>query len=1080
MSYGALVIGSGAAGQQAALDLADSGIQVYLVESAPFLPISSAGSIHHSLNSRYLEIARHPNITLWMNTHIDCVERQGRVFSVELHTQPRYVDLTKCTACGDCIDVCPITVPGTDHQAIFLDGQPGCMAIDRVSTPPCELNCPGNIHVQGYVALAAQGRFQEGIDLIRKAIPFPGICGRVCTHPCEVNCRRNEIDQPVAVRRLKRFLADWELDNNPHQLQIDEVVGSKEQKVAIVGAGPAGMAAAQQLARRGYPVTVFEKLPVIGGMMAIGIPEYRLPFEVITREYQPLRDLGIEIRLNTSIGPGEDLTLDELFEIGYQAVCLAVGAHKSLSLGISGETLPGVIHGIQLLKTINLSQQLDDPFIKADLAGLLPRGDRTRVAVLGGGNTAMDVSRSLRRLGIRDVRLLYRRTRAEMPAMPEEIDDAIQEGVAIDYLVSPLEVLGDTGAGVVGLVCIRNQLGEPDSSGRRRPEPIEGSEFVAEVDLVVLAIGQAPDLNFLGHNPGIGVTRSDRIEIGANNFMTQRPGVFAAGDAVTRDKMVIIEAISMGKQAAVAIEAYLQGDPLPAKGIIPQAIPPHLLELTAEEMKPKPTIPAAKIPLADRQTSFAEMELAFSPEQAISEAGRCLACGPCSECMACVEVCKPGAVIHQQETAFSQLNVDAILMACDPPRHESESPLIGQCVYQADPQNPISGSAIAARVLVDLSPRNQYSQYVTNHRTNAVSSRIGVLVCQCGGEISDVVDTCNVCNQIAKFPDVVHTQALPFSCSNEAAQEISHLVASHQLNTVVLAGCACCALEQVCHSCTYQRVRCKDNLGVFDTHDPEVRFEFINIREQCAWIHRDDPQAATVKAADLVRAAVSSARIKPVRFEALPPNEKSVLVLGGGAAAQYSLSTLMNLQIRADWCEEIPDQVQRIGGQYLVTHEDQVRESLALVLAPEKLDEIPGNLADLAQDGDGPYSGILRETLDPRRSGIVICDPQFDPELCGTAAAARLMAWFGQVDRRKTNPGAIVNSSRCRACSTCVEICEYIAPEIVTARGARTAWIDPALCEGCGTCAAHCPSGAIRTGNLSESQLEATLEGLLA
>ncbi|MFH1634647.1 MAG: FAD-dependent oxidoreductase, partial [Chloroflexota bacterium] len=600
MSKGALIIGGSVAGLQAALDLADSGIKVHLVESSPFLGSSGAATVpQHLLNARMLEIAKHPNVDVWTNTRLNRAEGEAGRFHVELRRHPRYVDLTKCTACGDCIEVCPVTVPGTDHKVIHLGSQPGCASIDKLGKPPCANTCPGGIHVQGYVALTAQGRFQEAIDLIRDAIPFPGICGRVCTHPCEINCRRAEVDQPVAIRLLKRFLADWELEqesegaggmgsggawehggegaweqggegageqggegaweqgcegasevtfrnkppairHSPPAIRHSPFAIRHSKSVAIVGAGPGGMAVADQLARRGYGVTVFEKLPVIGGMMALGIPEYRLPREVIAREYQHIQDLGVDIRLNTSIGPGGDHTLEDLFDLGYQAVCLAVGAHRSLNLRIPGEELPGVVHGIDLLKNISLSQQLDDPRYRSNLQQTLSRGTDTRVAILGGGNTAIDVLRSLKRFGLKDVRILYRRTRHEMPAMPEEIEDAEREGAVIEFLVSPVRVLGDDESGVTGLECIRMKLGEPDSSGRRRPVPIADSEFVVDLDVVVLAIGQAPDLSFLGQDHGIAVTRHDRINVADISFMTNKSGVFAVGDAVTRDNMVVI------------------------------------------------------------------------------------------------------------------------------------------------------------------------------------------------------------------------------------------------------------------------------------------------------------------------------------------------------------------------------------------------------------------------------------------------------------------------------------------------------------------------------------------------------------
>ena len=335
MSNGALVIGGTLAGVQAARDLADSGISVHLVESTPFLGKNHSVSIpDHLITSRMLEIAKHPKITVWTNTHVEQAESDPDRFRITLRQHPRYVDLTKCTACGDCLAVCPVSIPETEHKAIYLPaaGQPGCAAIDKQGISPCSHACPGGIHVQGYVALISQGRFQEAFDLIQDAIPFPGICGRVCMHPCEVNCRRGEVDAPVSIRLLKRFVSDWveTAGSRPPELKIDYAPDAKQ--VAVVGSGPAGMTVADRLARLGYRVTVYEKLPVTAGMMAVGIPAYRLPRDVIAREYQRIQDLGVEIRLNTAIGPDGDYSMDDLFDMGFSAVCLAIGAHNSLSL----------------------------------------------------------------------------------------------------------------------------------------------------------------------------------------------------------------------------------------------------------------------------------------------------------------------------------------------------------------------------------------------------------------------------------------------------------------------------------------------------------------------------------------------------------------------------------------------------------------------------------------------------------------------------------------------------------------------------------------------------------------------------
>ena len=457
MSSGALIIGSSKAGIQAALDLADSGIPVQLITSSPFLSNNeNSDQPPHVINTRLLEIAKHPQITVWTNTHLKHTDGQPGAIQIKLQQHARYIDLEKCTACGDCIEVCPVTVPDTDHKAIYLskDHQPQCAVIEKQGTAPCTNSCPGGIPVQGYVALIAEGRYREALDLIEAAIPFPGICGRICTHPCEDACRRSEVDGPVSIRALKRFVADWALDQ-PEEKQTEDIAFAPDAKqVAVVGSGPAGMTVADRLSRLGHRVTIFEKLPVIAGMMGIGIPAYRLPRDVIAREYRRIQNLGVDIRLNTAIGPDGDHAIDDLFDMGYNAVCLCIGAHKSLNLYIPGETLPGVVQGIDLLKAISLSQQLVDSIYQQTLDRMIWRGEHkksARAVVLGGGNTAMDTARSLKRLGFSDVRIVYRRSRAEMPALPEEVEEAEKEGILIDFLMSPVQVLGDEKTGVTGI-----------------------------------------------------------------------------------------------------------------------------------------------------------------------------------------------------------------------------------------------------------------------------------------------------------------------------------------------------------------------------------------------------------------------------------------------------------------------------------------------------------------------------------------------------------------------------------------------------------------------------------------------------
>ena len=402
---------------------------------------------------------------------------------VTLNKQARYVDLEKCTGCGECAKVCPVTIKDefnidlSTRQAIYRSypqAIPSAFAISKLDRAPCTMTCPAHINVQGYIQLIKMGKYTEAVKLIMDRAPIPGTLGRICPHPCEEKCRRQEVDEPLAISGLKRFAAD----------QVDlgtinpPLVEAKSDKVAIIGSGPAGLTCAYHLALQGYRPTIFEALPEPGGMLRVGIPQYRLPREVLKGEIDNILRLGVELKLNTALG--KDFTLDSLFEKGYKAVFLGIGCHEGRSLGIPGENMDGVMQGVDFLRRHNLGQEIE--------VG-------KRVAVIGGGNVALDVAGAARRYGA-TVTIVYRRSREEMPAHAWEIDQGLCEGIKILYQVAPLEVRAEKGK-VETLLCQQMDLAERDSSGRRRPIPIAGAEFELPVDLVVAAIGQEAGVDVL-------------------------------------------------------------------------------------------------------------------------------------------------------------------------------------------------------------------------------------------------------------------------------------------------------------------------------------------------------------------------------------------------------------------------------------------------------------------------------------------------------------------------------------------------------------------------------------------------------
>ncbi len=478
----------------------------------------------------------------------------------------------------------------------------------KIAPPPCQRACPIGMDVPTYVALIAQRKFDEALEVIRWDNPLPAVCGRVCPHGCESECKRGEVDTPVSICSLKRFVLDYERAKGTDIVPKKEA--QRKEKVAVVGSGPAGLTVAHDLALWGYAVTVFEALPKAGGMLRSGIPEYRLPADVLDIEIDAIRKLGVEIRTNAPVGKGgtpfDDLTKQ------FDAIFLSVGAHKGLKLGVPGEDkFDGCLDCITFLEGVNIGKDLKKP------------GEK--IAIIGGGNAAMDAARTAVRLGCPEVNVVYRRSRAELPADPSEIEAAIDEGVSFHYLVQPTRVLGVEGK-VTGIECIKTELGKPDMSGRRRPLPVEGSEFILSCDVVIPAISQTPQLEFLPKSHGFKTTKWNTLEVNPETLETSVRGVFAGGDAVS-GPATVIEAIAAGQRAAVSIHNYLRNGEDHKDHRIPRTYKKIArVELTDEEKSTlrRPEMPS--VPVADRKGSFKEVELGFDIEVAVNEAKRCLRC----------------------------------------------------------------------------------------------------------------------------------------------------------------------------------------------------------------------------------------------------------------------------------------------------------------------------------------------------------------------------------------------------------------------------------------------------------------------
>ncbi|HPA45910.1 MAG TPA: NAD(P)-binding protein [bacterium] len=653
-----LVCGAGVAGIQASLDLSAAGFRVYLVEESPAVgggmsrldktfPTGDCATC--IISPKLVECMRDLNIDVFTLSDVLDIEGEAGNFTVTVRQRPRYVDINKCTACGDCTAVCPVNLRSTFDAGlgtrkaidrVYAQAAPNANVIWKKGRATCSAGCPIDSSVQGYVALIAAGKFKEAADVIRRENPLPSICGRVCFHPCESVCNRGEIDEPINIRGLKRFA----MDRFPGSDQPNPIEPSGKS-VAIVGAGPAGLAAAYSLALAGHRCVVYEALPVLGGMLAVGIPDYRLPPDVLDRDLTSIRNLGVAFKPGTSVGV--DISREQI-EREFDAVFIATGAHESLKLGIPGEECRGVIHGVDFLRKFSLGQET---------------GIGRQVVVVGGGNTAVDAARTAKRIGAEKVTIVYRRSRDEMPAAPEEIEATLAENIHIHFLAAPLTVLSENEQ-MTGIRCIRMELGEPDWSGRRRPVPVEGSEFIIEADTLIPAVSQSADQK-LAALFDLETRKRGTIVTDDVTMATSKDGIFAGGDVVVGPSSVI-DAIAHGKRAARAIDNFLSSRPL-KDGLKPaekRENPLSEKELAGRRKRSAriPRVDAKELSVADRVRNFQEVEYTYTEEEAQREARRCLNCAGCSECMLCVQACQAGAINHSEIPRTFQIQVGAVLL----------------------------------------------------------------------------------------------------------------------------------------------------------------------------------------------------------------------------------------------------------------------------------------------------------------------------------------------------------------------------------------------------------------------------------
>jgi NADPH-dependent glutamate synthase beta subunit-like oxidoreductase len=589
---------------------------------------------------------------------------------------PRVVDgrlsfsyrLNVCRHCDDapCIKACPEDAISVDKETgiVVHDKEKcnGCNAVagqsgpEKEATSPCGFNCPAGNNIQGYVSLAAKGKYREALALIKETSPFPSICGRVCHHPCESDCNRKQIDEAVSIQSVERFLADTDMASCERYVPARKE--RKGLKTAVVGSGPAGLTCAYYLAKEGYDVTVFEKATKPGGMLTMAIPSYRLPRDIVNAEIGLIGAMGV--RLKTGVEIGKDRTFAQLREEGFKAFFVGVGTQKCLKLGIEGEDLAGIYGGLDFLKDVNLGK---------------PVTLGKNVAVIGGGNTAIDSVRAARRIGADGAFILYRRGMEEMPARPDEVEECVDEGIPIRTLSQPVRFIGEGGR-VRAVECLKVELGEPDGSGRRRPVPVKGSEFTVEVDAVINALGQEADWACLTPDCACTLTGWGTMAVDPVTFQTKDPDIFAGGDAV-RGPQTVIEAIADGREAAVSIDRFLSGKDLREGRERQRKV---ITEPVRRDWHRARRVPTPVRDGKERVRDFGEVRLALAAEAIIEEAKRCISCGA-----ACIQSCPYEALTFNTVTAKAQkcnLCIERVKFGLMPAC--ADNVCLAHCVYFGD------------------------------------------------------------------------------------------------------------------------------------------------------------------------------------------------------------------------------------------------------------------------------------------------------------------------------------------------------------------------------------------------------------
>jgi NADPH-dependent glutamate synthase beta subunit-like oxidoreductase/NAD-dependent dihydropyrimidine dehydrogenase PreA subunit len=1104
-----IIIGATPSGIAAANKLGELGIPVCLVDPSPDLDgklaeerwrTPSGVPFNFAHRSGLLRILRNPSAVCHLPAAVEQIKHTPQGFAVRIRKAPEYVDRERCTLCGRCVEVCPVV----DHEGrtpLVLSSRralPGRPVLEKRNRPLCQESCPLGVNAQAYMALTRQGRYAEALAVVRRDNALPGVCGRVCNHPCESACRRGEVDESVAIRDVKRFLADWELKSgNAASWAVSAPNG---KKAAVVGSGPAGLAAAADLARLGYAVTVFEKEERPGGMLRYGIGPHRLPREILDREIEQIAGLGVAFQCGKDILESNGLSrIQGIFD----AAVLATGCWKDRKTGVPGEDLEGVFGCVEYLSRFHRG---DAPPVKGKTA-----------AVVGDGNAAFDLARTLFRAGVR-VTLLSWFPADMLPADPEEVDGAREEGIAIVCSRRVKEFLGENGR-LKALRLVPTRPGEPDAKGIPWPKDVPGGAADdAAFDLAFVAIGQAGPYSEES-GPGVAVTDKGLLgEDGAGR--TSLAKVYAAGDAATGPSTVV-SAMASGRRAAAALHADLAGARRPGRSTRPVdrdflPIAPGL-----------PTRPRAGMPETRpraRANSFGEVALGYTEAQAASEAERCLACGACSECLLCEEACAAvGAIDHAAQAEEITEQAGVVILA-DPALAPS---IKGEDVLRAYPKNAQEagvyahlsrGFAAAAQAMVLLSSTSSRIRGYGMPQTAPDPGldpeiRVGVFACRCNDSLGWHDGLSGFVAGLPGSDGVVHAETLPAACTAEGAAYIVRAIRQKDITRVVLASCVCCPLNFICSACTDQRTRLKDAL-FRGTGVSRAMVECVNIRGEALSLLREAPETATARFEGLINRAVSgAAHLRPFA-NIVRSHHFTAAAIGQSEAVRSAALTLAqaghDVFVFGDNTAPPDDlahpNIQWFGGSRVRSISGSVGNFRLTVETGAGVKALTAGAVILGQEASRRVPYTPQDGLPPRGvtetvqrpgvpgipyllpgrtsiSGLFLASPPgvvLSERAKGAAAAVLTAAAMPRGPRQQKGYTVAVDAERCRGCGACASACPFTA---VTLRpngmGGYCAHVDEAFCKGCGNCISVCPSGAADSPYRDQAFLEQRLGEIL-